>query len=118
MDPALLSRTDLAVHFRLSQEIRRQIWTDGIVTSGSPKCLTEADVDKISSMAKHELDGHTIKNIIRSASRIARSEHRDIELVDVEDFVQESDALSEYVAQIHQANSQDFAKMNRWRFDK
>lgn len=66
-------------------------------------------------MAKHELDGHTIKNTIQSASRIARSEHRDIELVDVENYVQESNALLKYFAEIHGVNGQELPFPNGWR---
>lgn len=118
IDQSLLSRPDLAVEFRLSYEIRRQIWTDGIHATGSGMSFSEDNADKMSSIAKHELDGHTITNIIRSASRIARTEQRDVRLTDIEKYLEASNALSKYLYIIHGNDSRGEAMRRKWRLDQ
>lgn len=62
------------------------------------------------------LDGHAITNIIRSASRAARSENRDIELADIEAYVQANTAFSEYMRNLHNGfNASERAEDREWR---
>lgn len=115
IDQGIVSRTDLAVGFTLTERTRRQIWTDGIAESAGRSWIM-IDDRAISSIAKYPLDGHTITNIIRSAFRIARSEYRTISIEDIEKYVQESNELSKYLLELHDGDNRGvLAKAREWR---
>lgn len=44
-------------------------------------------------------------------------ENRDIELVDIESFIQANDDLSDYLSELHQGNSRKVAIRRKWRVD-
>lgn len=115
IDPALVSRTDLAVVFRLNRKIRRQIWANCISESGSQNHITESNIDV--SLADKSLDGHTITSIVQSASRIAQSEHRNLELADIRNYVRESNELSQYLAGVR-GDTREWMRAKRWALDE
>jgi hypothetical protein len=98
--------------------MRRQIWTYGINASGSQECLTQASVDRIFEVAKYPLDGHAITSIIKSASRIARSEQKDIDLVDIETYIEAYNALKDYMYATQVHSSQDRERNTGWRAEE
>lgn len=110
-DLRVISRVNVALHFVLSSSDRQQIWTDGVLASGSQKCLTKDDYDIISNISELEIDGHGITNIIQSAARIARSEQEDIYLEDVERLAELHERFSYSVKDSSYSNIREIEEM-------
>lgn len=108
IEPTFISRTDIEMQFGLTTSDREQIWTDGILAFGSKKSLTEDDEDMIRKISKSSINGHAITNIIKSASRIARSEHRDIDLEYVNTRASE---FSDFAGSVRQVASKNGLSM-------
>lgn len=123
IDLALVSRIDIAIEFRLDRGARRQIWMNGIAALGDgQQCDDDQSSDDerssndeldsrhhyrtyraktFNSLAKHPLDGHTIMNILQSASRIARRKGRKIDLEDINNYIESFYSFSGYLDEIY-----------------
>lgn len=97
IDPVLLPRIDLAIQFKLSKELSRQIWNNCLAAFGSQTRIPEEYLDEFSEGLRYPLDGHVIMNIIQSASRIAQTEHRDINIMDIKPYVKAYAEFSHYL---------------------
>jgi DNA replicative helicase MCM subunit Mcm2 (Cdc46/Mcm family) len=88
IDPAFKSRIHLALSFPpLSVEYRKRLWKRFLVnaTGRHPRFLTEKYMDKI---AKEEINGRQIKNIVRLSFALATSANRQIQPSDVDESLQ------------------------------
>lgn len=88
IDPAFKSRIHLALSFPpLSVDYRKRLWERFLVnaTGGRPKFLTANYMDKI---AKEEINGRQIKNIVRLSFALATSANRQIRPSDIDESLQ------------------------------
>ncbi|KAJ5272266.1 hypothetical protein N7524_005535 [Penicillium chrysogenum] len=81
IDPAFESRIHLSLTYReLDAESRRQVWTQFLSRSLNIEALTDEQLDQV---AKLQLNGRQIKNVIKTAGLLAWSKGREVRFEDL-----------------------------------
>ncbi|KAI1832610.1 hypothetical protein DTO006G1_1692 [Penicillium roqueforti] len=82
IDPAFDSRVHLSIAYKdLDAESRRQVWGQFLSRSMNIEAITDEQLDQV---AKLQLNGRQIKNIIKTAGLLACSKEREIRFDDLQ----------------------------------
>lgn len=81
IDPAFESRIHLSLAYKeLDAESRRQVWTQFLSRPSNIEAFTDEQLDQV---AKSQLNGRQIKNVIKTAGLLAWSKGRELRYEDL-----------------------------------
>jgi len=93
IDQAMLSRISVSLKYdALTSEKRETIWNNLLISAGLKQQITDKEIVEL---AKYNINGRQIKNIIRIAQSIASDNNRDITGADLHNALKLSGAMTQ-----------------------
>jgi SpoVK/Ycf46/Vps4 family AAA+-type ATPase len=110
-DEAFKSRIQLALHYKnLDQGQRRQIWWNFFqrLEHLKEEGVNFMDLDKhIDDLAKNELNGRQIRNVITTARQLAIYRKQELDYKSLQDVIKTSSMFDQYLLELNEGNSDD-----------
>jgi ATP-dependent 26S proteasome regulatory subunit len=116
-DEAFKSRVQLALHFpTLDEPGRRGVWRNFAKSLSEKGHIDPEEIDQnLDQLAKHNLNGRQIRNVISTARQVATYRKQALQFEHIDESLRVVNDFEEYVTKVHKHTDEDYARYMQWR---
>jgi ATP-dependent 26S proteasome regulatory subunit len=116
-DEAFKSRVQLALHFpTLDESGRRGVWRNFAKSLSEKGHIDPEEIDQnLDQLAKHNLNGRQIRNVISTARQVATYRKQALQFEHIDESLKVVNDFEEYVTKVHKHTDEDYARYMSWR---